>query len=218
MENTLPKNWVELKIGELCLVERGGSPRPIEQFITNESEGINWIKISDASISNKYIYKTKEKIKPEGKNKSRFVQANDLILSNSMSFGRPYILKTDGCVHDGWLVLKKRIDNSYNIEFLYYLLSSNFLFRQFNVLASGSTVRNLNKELVSSCVLKLPPLAEQERIVAKLDVLFAQHEAMKKALQRIPQLLKDFRQQVLTQAVTGKLTEEWRKGKELGVP
>ncbi|HWV72354.1 MAG TPA: restriction endonuclease subunit S [Pseudosphingobacterium sp.] len=215
MEKSLPKGWVNLKIGDLCIVERGGSPRPISKFLTDEMDGINWIKISDGSNSNKYILATKERIKKEGKSKSRYVQSGDLLLSNSMSFGRPYILKTDGCIHDGWLVLKKRISNSYDNEFLYYLLSSDFLYSQFNDLASGSTVRNLNKELVSSCTLTFPPLPEQERIVAKLDKLFAQHEKIKKALDRIPQLLKVFRQQVLTQAVTGKLTEQWREGKKL---
>lgn len=61
----------------------------------------------------------------------------------------------------------------------------------------------------------LPPLPEQERIVAKLDTLFAHLEQTKKRLEQIPVLLKQFRQAVLTQAVTGKLTEEWREGKEL---
>lgn len=215
MEKMLPKGWVETSLGNLCLIERGGSPRPITDFITTEINGINWIKISDASSSNRYIFKTKEKIKKEGLKKSRFVNIDDLILSNSMSFGRPYILKTSGCIHDGWLVLKKKIKNSYSSDFMYYLLSSSYMYNQFDVLASGSTVRNLNKDLVSSSTIKLPPFAEQERIVAKLDVLFAQHEVMKKALERIPQLLKNFRQQVLNQAVTGKLTEEWREGKEL---
>lgn len=215
MDKELPKNWVMEKLGNLLLIERGGSPRPIEKYLTDSDEGLNWIKISDATASGKYIYKTKQKITRDGLIKTRYVKSGDFILSNSMSFGRPYIMKTDGCIHDGWLSLKDDNVKVFESEYLYYLLSSSFIFNQFDSLASGSTVRNLNKNLVASVDVKVPPLPEQERIVEKLDALFAQHEAMKKALERIPQLLKDFRQQILTQAVTGKLTEEWRKDKNL---
>src|SRR5690606_7818021 len=82
---------------------------------------------------------------------------------------------------------------------------------------AGAAQGGINSKFASNTLLPLPPLPEQERIVAKLDKLFAQHEKIKKALDRIPQLLKAFRQQVLTQAVTGKLTEQWREGKELEV-
>ena len=91
-------------LGDVCFVERGGSPRPISDFITNAPDGLNWIKIGDAD-SGRYITHTAEKIKPEGLSKTRQVYVGDLLLSNSMSFGRPYILKIDGCIHDGWLVL-----------------------------------------------------------------------------------------------------------------
>jgi type I restriction enzyme S subunit len=215
MEKELPKNWVEDLLGNLVIIERGGSPRPIENFITDSEDGLNWIKISDATASDKYIYKTKQKIKPEGLHKTRYVKEGDFILSNSMSFGRPYIMKTDGCIHDGWLALKEGKVKIFNNDFLYYLLSSSFVFNQFDSLASGSTVRNLNKDLVSSVVVKIPPLAEQNRIVDKLDRLFAQLETIKISMANIPLLLKSFRQQVLTQAVTGKLTDEWRKGRDL---
>ena len=95
----LPEHWAIKKLDELCDIARGGSPRPIKQYLTTDSNGINWIKIADASASSKYIYETKEKIKPEGISKSRLVQEGDFLLSNSMSFGRPYIMRTSGCIH-----------------------------------------------------------------------------------------------------------------------
>lgn len=214
MEKELPKNWVLEKLGNLLIIERGGSPRPIEKYITESDDGLNWIKISDATASGKYIYSTKQKITKDGLIKTRYVKPGDFILSNSMSFGRPYIMKTDGCIHDGWLALKDSKIKIFESEYLYYLLSSSFVFNQFDSLASGSTVRNLNKDLVASVNVKIPPLTEQNRIVAKLDSLFAQLESIKTSMAKIPVLLKNFRQQVLTQAVTGKLTEEWREGKE----
>ena len=95
------KGWEVKKIGEVCIVERGGSPRPINAFITDDENGVNWIKIGDATEGSRFITSTKEKIIPEGVRKSRMVYKGDFILSNSMSFGRPYIMGVDGCIHDG---------------------------------------------------------------------------------------------------------------------
>ncbi len=214
MTKELPKGWIYITLGELFHIERGGSPRPISDYLTKNEDGINWIKIGDTKGITKYIYKTEEKIRPEGLYKSRMVYEDDFILSNSMSFGRPYIMKTSGCIHDGWLVIrpnKKIIDSNY----LYYKLSSSFVYQQFSELAKGSTVRNLNIAAVQKVNIYVPPLPVQQRIVAKLDTLFGQLDKIKTHLEHIPQLLKDFRQSVLTQAVTGKLTEEWREGREL---
>ena len=94
------------KLENLMTIIRGASPRPIKKYLTNERTGINWIKIGDVEVGNKYITKTQEKITKEGAEKSRYVNPNDFVLSNSMSFGRPYILKISGCVHDGWLILQ----------------------------------------------------------------------------------------------------------------
>jgi type I restriction enzyme S subunit len=166
---TRQKGWQTKKLGEICDIERGGSPRPIQEFITTDPNGINWIKIGDATASGKYIYKTEEKIKPEGVKRSRMVYEGDFILSNSMSFGRPYIMKTTGCIHDGWLVLHKpKVDPDY----LYHALSSDLVFDQFDRLAAGSTVRNLNIGLAKSVEIPYPPLDEQRRIVALLDEAF----------------------------------------------
>lgn len=166
----IPTNWMWVRINDLFDVARGGSPRPIKAFLTEDLNGINWIKIGDTEIGGKYIYHVKEKIKPEGLKKSRFVKNGDLLLTNSMSYGRPYILKTDGCIHDGWLVLSPFI-YSLNKEFFYYLISSQYVKREFTKTAVGAVVKNLNKDKVKFIIIPLPPLAEQQRIVAKLDEL-----------------------------------------------
>ena len=162
-------NWQVKKLGEICEIERGGSPRPIDSFLTTSDDGINWIKIGDTKGITKYITHTEEKIKPEGVKRSRMVFEGDFILSNSMSFGRPYIMKTSGCIHDGWLVLRQpKIDQDY----LYYVLSSDLVYNQFDRLAAGSTVRNLNISLVQGVDIPFPPLPEQKRIVSILDEAF----------------------------------------------
>lgn len=161
--------WEIKKLGEVCEIERGGSPRPIKEYLTDSQEGINWIKIGDADGS-KYITKTKEKIKPEGIKKSRYVYSGDFLLSNSMSFGRPYILAIDGCIHDGWLVIHDT-NNYFNKSYLYYYLGSSNIYQEFKRLAVGGVVNNLNTEIVKNVKVYIPPLSEQERIVAELDLL-----------------------------------------------
>lgn len=161
----MPTNWLICPLGFVLEINRGGSPRPISSYITNNPNGINWIKISDASANGKYIYNTKEKINANGVSKSRYVKENDFLLTNSMSFGRPYILKTSGCIHDGWLVLTD-INKIFDQEFLYYLLSSPFAYNQLSDKVSGGVVKNLNIEKVKASMCPIPPLNEQNKIVS----------------------------------------------------
>lgn len=167
----LPDGWEWKKLEDIFLIQRGGSPRPIKDYITDAEDGINWIKIGDTKKGEKYITQTAQKIKPEGLKKSRLVVEGDFLMSNSMSFGRPYIVKTKGAIHDGWLLMREKLDNT-DKDFFYYLLSSNYMYQQFASKASGTTVKNLNINLVKSTDIPLPPLKEQNRIVSKLDNLF----------------------------------------------
>ena len=166
----IPESWAWVRLGAVLEIARGGSPRPIQQYLTTEPDGINWIKIGDTDKGGKYIYKTKEKIRPEGVVKSRMVHSGDFLLTNSMSFGRPYILKTDGCIHDGWLVLSNRFE-CYSVDFLYYILSSPFAYYQFCDSVSGAVVKNLNSDKVANALFPLPPLSEQQRIVQRIEEL-----------------------------------------------
>ena len=170
--------WEEKTLGNVCEIARGGSPRPIKSYITNAEDGINWIKISDASASVKYIYKTRQKIRKEGLHKTRMVQPGDFLLTNSMSYGRPYIMKTSGAIHDGWLLL--RPDKSVLEEYLYYFLMSDEMYRQFTDLAGGAVVQNLNIDLVKTVKILIPPLPEQEKIIAKLSSLSQNIESFTK--------------------------------------
>lgn len=206
----IPDNWTWTTLNELFLIERGGSPRPIQQFLTTAEDGINWIKIGDTELGQKYIETTKEKIKSEGLKKSRLVVDGDFILSNSMSFGRPYIVKTTGAIHDGWLVFRD-IDNNLDKDFFYYLLSSSYVYQQFSRNASGSTVRNLNIDIVKQTNISLPPLNEQKRIVAKIEKLFSNLDNSDKYLLHLEKQLKRYRQSVLKSAFEGELTKEWRE-------
>lgn len=183
--------WHWVKLGEVFQIERGGSPRPIDNYFTEQSDGLNWIKIGDASDTTKYIFSTKQKIKPEGAKNSRLVYPGDFILSNSMSFGRPYIMQTTGCIHDGWLLLRD-LTNKINKDYLYYTLGSDLVKRQFLSFAAGTTVKNLNIDVVKKVVIPLPPDKDQEIIASlfeSIDGLIEQIELQEKNIKSIQQNL-----------------------------
>ena len=159
----VPEGWEWERLGNISTIARGGSPRPIKAFLTNDAKGVNWIKIGDTEKDGKYIFSTKERIKPEGVSKSRFVKSGDFLLTNSMSFGRPYILKTEGCIHDGWLVIGD-IELIFDQDYLYYALSANYMYQTMAIMAGGSTVDNLNSDLVKSLMFPIPPINEQKYI------------------------------------------------------
>lgn len=164
-----PEGWTWARLGVLAFVERGGSPRPIKSYLTNDRDGLNWIKIGDTEKGSKYITGTKQRIRPEGLAKTRKVYPGDFLLTNSMSFGRPYITSIEGCIHDGWLRIQT--PSSLDKDYLYLLLSSPYVVAQFKEAAAGAVVLNLNADKVRELPLALPPLAEQKRIVARVDEL-----------------------------------------------
>ena len=185
----IPEDWAVSNFGSKVKIFRGGSPRPIQDYLTQADDGVNWIKIGDVREGDKYITSTEEKIIPEGVSRSRTVHAGDFILSNSMSFGRPYILNIDGCIHDGWLTIQE-YEQTFSKDFLYYLLSSDSVYQQYISMAAGSSVKNLNKEKVSALVVAYPEIDEQEKIAEALsciDTLIAYSEkelAKKKAIKQ----------------------------------
>ena len=162
--------WEQRKFSDLVQIERGGSPRPIDDFITDSPDGLNWVKIGDAPAQGNYITKTAEKIKPEGLSKTREVHPGDLILSNSMSFGKPYIMGIDGCIHDGWLLIRNTY-KVFDLTFLCHLLGTPQMIIQYKSLAAGSTVNNLNKELVGNTVVTIPTIKEQRVLGQYLETL-----------------------------------------------
>ena len=145
--------------------------------------------IGDALENSKYISSTKNRIIEEGVKKSRMVQSGDFLLTNSMSFGKPYIMNTSGCIHDGWLVLSP---SGYDVDpdFFYYLLGSDFMYTEFTRRAAGATVKNLNINLVKGVNVTLPPLEEQKRIAGILDAADILRAKRREALAKLDDLLQ----------------------------
>ena len=167
--------------------------------MTTSDQGVNWIKIGDVGEEDKFIKSTEEKIVPEGVSCSRMVFRGDLILSNSMSYGRPYIMNIEGCIHDGWLVIQK-YDRVFDRDYLYYALSSGLTMKQYVAMAAGSSVQNLNKEKVSKVVLPCPRISEQKSIAEVLSDIDTLIIDLKKIIRK----KKDIRQGTMQMLVTGK--------------
>ena len=185
---TNEKGWSVKKMGEVCQIDRGGSPRPIDQYITDDPKGINWIKIGDATDGGMVIKTVKEKIRPEGVKKSRFVHKGDFLLSNSMSFGKPYILGVDGCIHDGWLVISDEKE-VFDKVFLYYFLGSPQTYECFKKMAVGGVVNNLNKEMVKKLNVMIPTQSHQQAFAKKVEAIELQKKIINMSIKDVQTLL-----------------------------
>ena len=170
------------KLGDIMTIVRGASPRPIKNYITNDGSGTNWIKIGDVAPGAKYITSANEKITKEGAEKSRYLHSGDFVLSNSMSFGRPYILKIDGCIHDGWIAMSD-YEKFLSSGYLYEILNSNNVQNYWKIKANnGGAMTNLNSDIVRETVIPVPSLSEQTRIVGILDTFTASIENLKEQI------------------------------------
>lgn len=165
---TVEQDVPRVRFGDVATIVRGASPRPIQQFLTDAPDGAPWIKIGDVPADGKYITRTGQRVTLAGAAKSRRVMPGDFVLSNSMSFGRPYISKIEGYIHDGWLAISD-FEDSYVADYLYYLLRSAPVQEEFKRRAGAGTVQNLNADIVRSVEIPLPPRDVQERVVTLLD-------------------------------------------------
>lgn len=162
--------WEEKILDDFATIVRGGSPRPIDEYITNDANSLNWLKIGDIDKESKFVTSTQEKVIPAALTKTRVVNPGDLILSNSMSFGRPYILEIQTCIHDGWIAvseIKSRIDRDY----LYYLMMTSASQTYFSKNAAGSGVQNLNADIIKLLPVAYPNKKEQQKIADCLTSL-----------------------------------------------
>ncbi len=199
MEKKLSKNWVECALNELALVQSGGTPSRGNKAYWNGN--IPWIKISD--IKDLYVDEATEYITEEGlaNSAARLFPKGTILFTIFATIGRIGILNIEATTNQAIAGITP--SNLINHKYLTYSLIdlSNSLQEQ----GKGVAQKNINQAILKSTLIPLPPLAEQNRIVAKLDALFDQLETIKASMAKVPLLLKDFRQQVLTQAVSGKL-------------
>ena len=185
------------KLGEVMKIVRGASPRPITSYLTSDSNGVNWIKIGDVEPGAKYITRCIEKVTKEGAQKSRYLHSGDFVLSNSMSFGRPYILKIDGCIHDGWIAMSD-FETHLSSGYLYEVLNSNRVQSYWKMKANnGGAMTNLNSDIVKDTIIPIPSLEEQTRIVGILDTFTSAIDNLKEQIAQRRKQYEYYRDQLL---------------------
>lgn len=178
--------WELKPFAKFIKLYRGSSPRPIKEYLTQSENGVNWIKIGDTSPETDFIIRNvSEKITPKGAEKSREVKKGELILANSMSYGSTYQLGLNGCIYDGWFVLRE-YEGVFDKQFLLQLLNSSYMQEQYKKFAAGGIVQNISSEIVYSTLLPKTSIEEQQKIadcLSSLDKLIAAHTKKYKALQ-----------------------------------
>jgi len=214
-----------LPLGNIAKIQRGASPRPIAQFITGDAEGVPWIKIGDTDPGSKYVRKTEQKITNEGAKKSRVLKKGDFIISNSMSFGRPYILDIEGAIHDGWASISE-FEKTLKSDFLYHYLSSQSVQNYWLSKINSGSVSNLNSDIIKTLLVPIPcpnnpekSLAIQSEIVRILDTftaltdeLTAELTARKKQYNYYRDQLLSFDEGEVEWKTLGDVTKKWYSG------
>ena len=160
--------WEKKRLDDFATIVRGGSPRPIDEYVTNDTNGLNWLKIGDIDKESKFVTSAQEKLIPAALTKTRVVNPGDLILSNSMSFGRPYILEIQTCIHDGWIAVSE-INKNLDRDYLYYLMMTSDSQTYFSDNAAGSGVQNLNADIIKLLPVSYPQKKEQQKIAECLS-------------------------------------------------
>lgn len=182
--------WKKCRFKDVVRLFRGSSPRPIIEYLTTDNEeGVNWVKIGDVPTSGRIITSTEEKITKEGAKKSRHVYVGDLILSNSMSYGLPYIMGIEGCIHDGWFVLRD-YEQNFNKDYLCNLLISDIVQKQYKKIAAGGVVQNISSDLVNSVYISIPSLDEQRKIAGLLSLIDERIATQNKIIDKLKSLIK----------------------------
>lgn len=189
-------SWKIEKFARYIKLFRGSSPRPIKEYLTESSDGINWIKIGDTQNAKSFILSdTQCKITKEGAEKSRYVYDGELILANSMSFGKTYQLAVSGCIYDGWFVLRG-YDAAYHKQFLLQLLNSDYMQNQYEKLSAGGVVQNISSEIVYQTDIPITTRNEQKKITDCLSSIDELIEATSQKVEALKEHKKGLMQQL----------------------
>jgi len=188
MFRDLPNNWKKKKIGELCDVSRGSSPRPIRDQRYFEGGSIPWVKIADATKSGKFLYETKQYVNEYGASFSRLLPPGTILVAASGTLGYTQILGVEACAHDGWLILQNL--RGLDRDFAYYTLQ--WMEQHFYNAAYGAAIQNINTIILKDTEIPYPPLPTQRKIAA---ILSAYDDLIENNTRRI-QILEEMAQTI----------------------
>ena len=191
----VPNTWIQGKLGDFADIKRGGSPRPIQEYLSDS--GLRWLKISDVtSLQTPFIIDIKEHIIEEGLRKTVFLKAGSLVLSNSATPGIPKILDVDSCIHDGWLYFPK---SKFSNEYLY--LYFKYIRQQLVNLSNGSVFNNLKTDILKAYPTILPDEDTLHRFDSVTKPMFLQIQNITRESHKLVEL----RDCILPKLMSGEL-------------
>lgn len=222
--SNLPKGWELKTLGELSKVKRGASPRPINDPKWWGGD-IGWVRISDLTASTKFLNKTKDKLSNEGVQKSVRINKGEVILSICATIGRPIIVNTEVCIHDGFVWFDK-LSEKVDREYFYYFLSKKE--KELSASRQIGTQGNLNTDIVSRLIFPLPPIEEQKKIADILSTVDKKIALVEENINATEELKKGLMQKLLTEGIShtefkdselGRIPESWEvvQIKQLGL-
>lgn len=200
---SMPEHWQIKQIKHISTVKRGASPRPIDdpKYFDDLGE-FNWVRIADVTRSGKYLEKTPQKLSELGSSLSVKMYPGDIFVSIAASVGKPMITKIKCCIHDGFVYFPEIKPRELNKDFLYYIFTAGQCYLG---LGKMGTQLNLNTETIGSIKIGLPPVEEQELIVAWIDEYEQEFSRLKKLCTSQIKLLKERRNSLISNVVTGKV-------------
>ena len=194
-DGTAPNSWLHGKLGDYANIKRGGSPRPIQEYLSDS--GLRWLKISDVTgLQTPFIIDIKDHIIEEGLKKTVFLKAGSLVLSNSATPGIPKILDVDSCIHDGWLYFP---ESRFSNEYLY--LYFKYIRQQLVNMSNGSVFNNLKTDILKGYPTILPDEETLQRFDGIIKPMFLQMQN----LTRESHDLMDLRDTILPRLMSGEL-------------
>lgn len=192
----MPEGWKVGKLGDFVEIKRGGSPRPIQKFLSDE--GYRWLKISDVtSLSAPFVLNIAEHIKEEGLSKTVFLKAGSLVLSNSATPGIPKILDLDTCIHDGWLYFP---ESQLSNEYLYLLFKE--IRPQLLNLGNGSIFTNLKTDILKNFEISLPSTETLSKFQNIIKPIFEKLLTIQREIKQ----LETLRETLLPKLMNGELS------------
>ena len=197
----VPEGWEVLKLGDVCKVARGSSPRPITDIKYFQDGNIPWIKIADATSSKMFIFNTKECVNEFGASFSRKLPRESLIIATSGTLGFCILLGVEGCVHDGWMYLTQYQKNI-KPSFIYYVINSYK--EHLNNLSYGAAIQNINTEIIRRLSIMVPSLY----IIDKFYLIVNPIQKNIYNLGKENILLQNIRDRLLSRLMSGKIDVE----------
>ena len=194
-DGSAPDSWISGKLGDFTKIKRGGSPRPIQEYLSDS--GLRWLKISDVtSLKTPFVIDIKDHIIEAGLRKTVLLKAGSLVLSNSATPGVPKILDVDSCIHDGWLYF---LESKFSKEYLY--LYFKYIRQQLVNLSNGSVFNNLKTDILKGYPTILP---DKETLQRFDDIVMPMFQQMQN-LTRESHKLADIRDTLLSKLMSGEL-------------